>query len=303
MVGVLVALVTAAPASAATPRCFGAAARDPLHPCANAKLRLMVRPSPADAPLIPDAPCDRQFPLGLAEPCAFGVPDAQALHHVALIGDSHAAHWRSAFLTIALRQQWRVYAITRNSCALTTNGKPIPEPLASKCVQWRSDVLSWLDRQPNFDMVFLAANAPEQHELEPDPATAFAARVTGFVDEWRELPESVHNVFVIRDNPEVRYNTNDCVSRARARGRSPGPACAVARSTALLPDPAPLAVDQLASPRFHTIDLTPFFCDPTRCLPVIGGALVYRDTNHMTTAFATSLAPYLLRAAQAYSFS
>src|SRR4051794_1241827 len=120
MLGVLLALAVPSSASAATPRCFGAAARDPQLPCTNAKLRLMVRPKPGDAPLIPDAPCDRQFPLGLAEPCAFGVPEAQALRHVALIGDSHAAHWRSAFLAIALKQQWRVYAITRSSCALTT---------------------------------------------------------------------------------------------------------------------------------------------------------------------------------------
>ena len=36
-----------------------------------------------------------------------------------------------------------------------------------KCVPWRTDVLTWLNNQPNFDMVFLAANAPEQNELRP----------------------------------------------------------------------------------------------------------------------------------------
>src|SRR4051794_13610637 len=299
----VLALLVAVSSAAAAPRCFGAAARDPEAPCTNPALRLTVKPRPVDAPLIPEVPCDRQFPLGLVEPCAFGVPEAMAVRHVALIGDSHAAHWRSAFLAVARQQQWRVYAVTRNSCALTQIGKPIPEPLYSRCVTWRGDVLSWLGKQTNIDTVFLAADAPQTRELRPDATAAFQARVTGFVNEWQQGPETVRNVYVIRDNPEVLYNTNSCVSRAKAHRRAPGTACAVARGRALLPDPATLAVDQLASPRFHTIDLTPFFCDPQRCLPVIGGALVYRDTNHMTTAFATSLAPYLLRAVQAFSSS
>jgi hypothetical protein len=297
------ALLVAASPAAAAPRCFGAAARDPERPCTNAHLRLTVKPRPADAPLIPDTPCDRQFPLGLVEPCAFGVPDAMALRRVALIGDSHAAHWRSALLTVARQQQWRVYALTRSSCALTQIGKPIPEPLHSRCVAWRSDVLAWLGKQPDIDTVFLASDAPELHELNPDATAAFQARVSGFVSEWQQLPDSVQHVFVIRDNPEVNYNTNTCVSRARARRKNPGRACAVARSRALLPDPAPLAVNELASPRFHTIDLTPFFCGPQRCFPVVGGVLVYRDVNHLTALFSSSLGPYLLRAVQRLSLS
>jgi hypothetical protein len=44
------------------------------------------------------------------------------------------------------------------------------------------------------------------------------------------------------------------------------------------------------------VDLTRHFCDPRRCLPVVGGVLVYRDDNHLTTLFAETLAPYLQRA-------
>ena len=43
------------------------------------------------------------------------------------------------------------------------------------------------------------------------------------------------------------------------------------------------------------IDMTPFFCGPTACFPVIGGALVYRDQEHLTGVYATTLSPYLLR--------
>jgi hypothetical protein len=46
----------------------------------------------------------------------------------------------------------------------------------------------------------------------------------------------------------------------------------------------------------HLVDLTSLFCDSAHCFPVVGGAYVYRDTNHMNTTFAATLGPYLLRA-------
>jgi hypothetical protein len=41
-------------------------------------------------------------------------------------------------------------------------------------------------------------------------------------------------------------------------------------------------------------DLTHYFCD-TRCYPVIGGALVHKDIDHITAVYSTTLGPYLLR--------
>ena len=70
-----------------------------------------------------------------------------------------------------------------------------------------------------------------------------------------------------------------------------------ARSTTRRPDPAVrAAVRPGPHRRVRVIDMTPFFCSRRRCLPVIGGALVYKDREHMTEVFATSLGPYLARA-------
>jgi hypothetical protein len=55
-------------------------------------------------------------------------------------------------------------------------------------------------------------------------------------------------------------------------------------------------VRRLRSPRVRVLDLTPFFCDPRLCYPVIGGVLVYKDTTHLTGLYARTLAPYLARA-------
>ena len=42
-------------------------------------------------------------------------------------------------------------------------------------------------------------------------------------------------------------------------------------------------------------DMTKFFCDRHRCFPVIGGALVHKDTDHLTTTYSQTLGPFLLK--------
>jgi len=41
--------------------------------------------------------------------------------------------------------------------------------------------------------------------------------------------------------------------------------------------------------------MTRFMCDRRRCFPVVGGALAFKDGQHLTDVFATTLGPYLLR--------
>lgn len=70
--------------------------------------------------------------------------------------------------------------------------------------------------------------------------------------------------------------------------------CAVPRSQALKFDPEVAAAEQTHSPRVEVIDPTKYFCDSRLCYPVVGGALVYRDEDHLTRVFAATVGPYLL---------
>jgi hypothetical protein len=286
---VLLAALAATPAQA-RPRCFGAAARDPHHHCANPGLRLSVHPSPDAAPLQPGSPCTLVRVVDLVEPCAFGTYAADARGAIALIGDSHAAHWRSALDVVAHRQHLRAYQITRDSCAFSTAGRELSEPFGSECELWKRELPAWLADHPWVHTVFLA-------QLTRDVAAQpFSAAVASYQDAWRTLPPSVQRIVVIRDSPEARYDTLTCVARAHAHAVPAGPACAIPRPAALPPDPAVAAAKQLGSPRVRSVDLTKFFCGPRRCFPVIGGVLVYKDENHLTPLFARTLGPYLLRA-------
>jgi hypothetical protein len=277
--------------SLAAPHCFGAAARDPVQPCAN-KTR-SVTPSPRDAPLIPGTRCTKQNAEDLVVPCAFGsaTPSVQ----FALVGDSHAAHWRPTVTVMAKRLGWRGYALTLNSCGLTTVPRALPEPERSNCETWKGEIVDWLTRHPEITTLFLAQRTLGNADFPRGGRPPFATEVNGFADAWRRLPASLQHVYVIRDNPVSRLSTLPCVSRAIARRWTPAAHCGVPRSRALPPDPAAAAVAQLGDPRLKLVDLTPFFCDSARCYPVVGGVLVYRDVNHLTTLFAETLEPYLER--------
>src|SRR3977135_3748817 len=95
-------LVSGALAGPAYPACFGAATRDPdpAHACHNPDLRLLVRPTPLEAQITPSAPCTELEPV--INVCAFGAPASPATSTVALVGDSHAGHWRAALDVVAV---------------------------------------------------------------------------------------------------------------------------------------------------------------------------------------------------------
>src|SRR4051794_24133230 len=82
----------------AAPRCFGAAARDPWRPCMNPALRVTVTPTPSAALLTPNAPCRLTQMDAVVSLCLFGLDRGD---DVALIGDSHAEHWRAALEVVA----------------------------------------------------------------------------------------------------------------------------------------------------------------------------------------------------------
>ena len=292
----LVLLVGTSGSAVAAPSCYGAAARDAALPCVNPSLRLKVTPQPRNAPLVRGTPCTKLPPEGVVVPCEFGVLAANARTHFALVGDSHAAHWRPTLAEMGRGLQWHGYQLSRNSCSLTTVPLAQPEPYFSECGAWKTQAAEWLGRHPEVTTVFLTTKTPGPRDFAPHPEPAFETQVQGHLAAWSWLPASVTRVFVIRDSPSARVTTMDCVRRAVARRRAPGPACAVPRAIALPPDPQEAAIAQVDPARFKFVDLTPFFCDERSCYPVVGGVLVHKDINHLTRHFAETLGPYLLRA-------
>jgi hypothetical protein len=301
----LVSAVLASPASSrpvddVPARCFGAAARDATNvACRFRPAPVSVLPAPAEAKRLPNSPCREQ--RGEAGPpvCAFGAPAAGAAQTVALVGDSHAGHWRAALAFVAERNGWHGLSLTHSSCPLQKALRDLKEPRRTSCRNWKRQVFAWFERHPEVRTVFVAGLTGGSGVVAEDGLSAFTTSRRGYERAWRALPATVETIVVVRDTPKFHVRTNRCVQRAVDRGREPGKACARPRREALDDDPAIAAARRLGSPRVKTVDLTRYFCDPRRCFPVVGGALVLRDNTHVTGTFSATLGPYLRRALDA----
>jgi hypothetical protein len=282
----------------ASQKCFGARARDPRHRCSNPRLRRSVSPDPADAQIEPSSPCVPLRGSRAPEVCAFGVRSRRSVATVALVGDSHAVHWRAALEVVARAKRWRGLSIYRSQCPLTMGLLSRGEPARSQCAAWNRQVQGWFAAHPSVHTVFVSARNSTGIVAAPGQS-ALAAKMAGFTAAWSALPASVTRVFVIRDPPHNRTTTLACIQRALAQRRRPGVTCALPRRSALQPDPAIDAAVRSRSPLLRAIDMTRFMCDRTRCYPVVGGVLVHKDVGHLTRAFSTTLGPYLRRAVNA----
>lgn len=271
------------------PPCFGAAARDPARDCDNPDLRGTVVPSPLVAQDEHNESCRRKRRDGPITACAFGVAPERATRRVALVGDSHAAHWRAALERVATAERWHGFSITRTSCPFSEAGRgDLSVRARARCEEWNDRLPRWLAERERIDTVFVVANTGGSVDV-PRGQTLREAQRAGYRDAWRGLPDSVRHVVVIRDTPKLRFRTLGCVDEALATGRRAASACAIPRRTALEADPAEIEARRRSSDRVEAIDLNGVLCSRRLCPPVIGGALVYKDEHHLTRVFSATL--------------
>jgi hypothetical protein len=273
------------------PRCFGAASRNPRRRCRNDALRLSVLPSPSDALLTPNARC-AIFSLRTPYTCQFGVRAAVANRTVALVGDSHAAHWRGALEVVSQARGWRGFSLTRSGCPLSAALPDLPRARRASCADWRSAVQGWFRRHPEVQTVFVSQLSGTDVKA-PRGVDRREHQVRGYLRAWRSLPRTVRQIIVLRDVPFSSESTPICVERAMRNRRRAGIACAMPRSKALRRDAAAAAARRRGAARVHVIDLTPTMCSPRLCFPVVGGVLVHKDKTHLTALFAGTLGPLL----------
>jgi hypothetical protein len=280
--------------AASVPACFGAAARDSEQPCSNPDLRHLVKPTPDAALLQLDSPCPLEGDTGVLGLCGFGVPAADATETVALIGDSHATHWRPTLDVVAHDKGWHVENMTRTSCPFSTAPIDKARALRRDCAARNREVAAWLREHPEVETVFVAGNAAVR-VFGAKPRQRFERALAGYRAAFAMLPGSVRHIVVIRDSIKAKSGTLDCVRRAMRAHKRAGVVCALPLAKLRRSDAAAAAARELGAPRGQVIDLTSFQCSARLCFPVVGGVLVHKDIDHITRTFAVTLAPYLLR--------
>lgn len=273
--------------------CFGATAVAPGRTgCADpfgAPASLTLAPS--DEPWFRDPACSVSERGLQVATCRFSAdPPAR---RVALVGDSHAEHWRGALHRIGRERNWEIVELLRGGCpathavAVTFENREMD---AEGCYRWGQQVDDVL-RDGSFDYVFTSSFTTAFTFEAAGAPNSLESGTRGFADAWTGWADSGARVYVLRDVPTTGgRHVPECL---QSNPDSPIE-CARPRVEAVVADAATRAIQRVGDDRIRLLDLTSFFCDETTCYSAIGGAVVYWDANHMSAQYSRSLAPYLL---------
>jgi hypothetical protein len=212
--------------------------------------------------------------------CIYGNPDGSFT--VALVGDSHAAHWFPAIEAIAKAHGWRLLTFTKASCVFVD--LPIYSPILKRdyteCEAWRPLVVQRLiDARPDLTIVSSDRWLPTQVKRDADPTRQGEAMA-------RLLNQIPGAIAILGDTPASRVDVPVCLSQ----NLSDITRCATSRIEAF---GRQKLVRERAAARAAdatVIDLSNAICPTDPCQAVVGGTIVQRDDHHLTATFAASLA-------------
>ena len=265
--------------------CFGAPAMENRAKCPEALTALPVAAiTKADAPWAPTPGCRGTGSDPSVLTCYWGTGKPSRV--VALVGDSHAEHWRGALHRIAKAKNWQIVEMFAGGCPATYARSVIFERRARNgdvCPNWTTKATARLKALAPDDIIttaYVQQNVFEPADSGPD----------GFARVWQEWL-GFTRVTVLRDIP-TSGNRNGPQCLAVNVGKPQ--ACSNPRSRALIDDDMMRAARPMRR-EVNLVDLSDYFCDASRCYAVVGGASVYYDYDHMSMQFSASLASALLQ--------
>jgi len=216
--------------------------------------------------------------------CTYGRPGATTT--VVLFGDSHALQWFPAFEKLANLHSWRLISLTRSSCS------PAEVPVINsklkrvyrECDSWRDSALARI-RALRPQLVVVSSSTGYRGALAGHPSDPDGLWATAWARLFATLRPAAGQLALLGDTPFLSRDPADCLAAAGALVS----ACAEPAST-VLRDPLWRSIVSDAAQRagVPVIDPVPWLCGQ-RCPTVVGNLLVYRDTNHLTSAYAEML--------------
>ena len=230
--------------------------------------------------------------------CHFGASNPSKT--VVLFGDSHADQWSTPLAQLATEQGWRLVTLLKASCAVANIAdysirmqRDWPE-----CAEWRARSIAEIGRmRPDLVIVsqFSSGYIRGPWTNRREHAVTYEAWEDGLRQSLQQLHAVGVQVALLRDTPSPNKHVANCVARSRWR-ELPESLCDTLRVNALDAKVTLLESQVATSMGVRFIDLSDQLCDSEVCPGVQSGVLVYRDANHMTTAFAARQAAALRQA-------
>lgn len=244
------------------------------------------------AQTLPTTSCEQAATTGVGEICIDG--DADSDTTVALIGDSHAGHWRHEFGQVAQDLKVRLLVRWRSGCpSLQVPMVGSTGETDAECIKFQEGTIKALEElKPDAVIISNAAGYIDvlrgsDHEALPKDqrAVVWEAALRAQINQMEDLDAVVG---VIDDNPRMPFNPTECLTRLWTDVAD----CTATRAESLaLIDPlAPVtrAVSQ-AEGLVEPMSVTDAICGPTECVAATpDGIPVYQDQTHLSRAWTST---------------
>lgn len=200
---------------------------------------------------------------------------------VALIGDSHAHQWSSALIALAKRRNWELHLYVKGGCEFSrVRWDGVSTAERERCAAWNDTVDRSLASEAPYRYVFTSSRA----DLRGTPTGSDPAAQArhGYQTSWAPLIRRGATVIALRDTPAAGTGVQGCLDR------NPVATCRISVRRAF-GAPDYLFETARATRGTLAVDTAPMFCTRGRCPAVIGNVLVYRDSQHVTRTYISSL--------------
>lgn len=216
------------------------------------------------------------------DPCVYGDPNSET--EIYLIGGSHAEQWSAPLDIIGKEQGIKIVPLLRQGCPFYLE-MPAGDSGDETCLEWNHNAFDILvESDP--DLVISTTTRPINEETGEGPDVV----PLHYAHAWTALHAQEIPFLGLRDNPwgfspagDQRMNRTICM----ANEENPE-LCGAERSRVYAPvDPAAEILNP--QPGMQAVDTADWFCTPEFCPPVIGNIYVYRDNDHLSTAYMETL--------------
>jgi hypothetical protein len=224
-----------------------------------------------------------------SSPCQYGV--RRGRETLVLFGDSHAMQYFAPLQKLAKKNHWRLFVINKRECP--PFGVPIRGKDGSRyrsCERWHRNELRRIAKGGKHTTVVMSGDVAYTaygHGQALHGAANGRALEAGYIRTLKQIRHDGLRAVVIRDMPPAPFDVPSCVLANRDQLRN----CAFHRVRHGAREFDVRAAR--AVPGVVLIDLVPEVCPHGQCRAVIGNALTYRDTQHLTATFARTLSPWI----------
>ena len=214
--------------------------------------------------------------------CLFG--DRSSSTVIAILGDSHAAHWLPALEQLGKERHFALFMAAKAGCPsvgglLTRNQS---ENIIESCQTYHDQEVAQI-KELGIKSVILASSAG--YLWRQEVTDEYIAKLQGLIAEFKAAGI---NPIVLGDSPTFKQNVPTCLAISRTIS-----SCAQridSQETGILGVAERNAAESTGAGYLSAAQL---LCPADACPLIAGNLLIYLDTNHLAPLFSTWFAPIL----------